>query len=89
MEVGYIILPSAGEAAAVIWEDFPEVKDFAAAAIDRICERIAGGQPKDFQPAAKPGPYPVLEAFKRRKAEQYLDPTRLGAVRGEDKEVAR
>ena len=89
LEVGYIILPSAGEAAAVIWEDFPEVKDFAAAAIDRICERIASGQPKDFQPAAKPGPYPVLEAFKRRKTEQYLDPTRLGAVRGEDQEAAR
>ena len=89
LEVGYIILPSAGEAAAVIWEDFDEVKDFAAAAIDRICERISGGQPKDFQPAAKPGPYPVLEAFKRRKADQYLDPTRLGAVRGEDQEAAR
>jgi hypothetical protein len=89
LEVGYIILPSAGEAAAVIWEDFAEVKDFAAAAIDRICERIASGQPKDFQPAAKPGPYPVLEAFKRRKAEQYLDPTRLGAVRGEDQEATR
>lgn len=89
LEVGYIILPSAGEAAAVIWEDFDEVKDFAAGAIDRICERIAGGQPKDFQPAAKPGPYPVLEAFKRRKADQYLDVTRLGATRADETEAAR
>lgn len=88
LEVGYIILPSADEAQAVIWEDFDEVRDFAAAAIDRVCERIAGGQPKDFQPAPKPAPYPVLEAFKSRKAEQYLDTTRLGAVR-DQKEASR
>jgi hypothetical protein len=88
LEVGYIILPSADEAQAVIWEDFDEVKDFAAAAIDRVCERISGGQPKDFQPATKPAPYPVLEAFKGRKAAQYLDPTRLGAIR-EPKEASR
>ncbi len=88
LEVGYIILPSADEAQAVIWEDFDEVKDFAAAAIDRICERISCGQPKDFQPAPKPAPYPVLEAFKSRKAEQYLDPTRLGAIR-DQKEGSR
>lgn len=82
LEVGYIILPSVEAAQAVIWEGFDEIKEFAAAAIDRVCERIAGGQPKDFQPAAKPGPYPVLAAFKGRKVEQYLDPTRLGVVRG-------
>jgi len=88
LEVGYIILPSADEAQAVIWEDFDEVRDFAAAAIDRVCERIAGGQPKDFQPAPKPAPYPVLEAFKGRKAAQYLDLTRLGAIR-DPKEASR
>ena len=88
LEVGYIILPSADEAEAVIWKDFDEVRDFAAAAIDRVCERISGGQPKDFQPAPKPAHYPVLEAFKSRKAEQYLDPTRLGAIR-DQKEASR
>ena len=64
------------------------MREFAAAAIDRVCERIAGGQPKDFQPAPKPAPYPVLEAFKSRKAEQFLDLTRLGAIR-DQKEASR
>jgi hypothetical protein len=63
------------------------VKAFADQAIDRICQRIAGGQPNDFQPAAKPADYPVLTAYKGRKAEQYMDTTRLGVVR--EKEAQR
>ena len=60
-----------------------------------ILETLAGsslgiarkGFPKPT-PAPKPAPYPVLEAFKGRKAEQYLDPTRLGAIR-DQKEASR
>ncbi len=84
LQVGYIVLPAAGEAEALVWEDYEEVKPFADTAIDRICERIARGQPKDFQPAPKPAPYPVLEAFKGRKSELFMETKRLGAVRGKE-----
>jgi hypothetical protein len=60
------------------------VKPFADTAIDCICERITRGQPKDFQPAPKPAPYPVLEAFKGRKSELFMETKRLGAVRGKE-----
>ena len=89
LEVGYIILPSAGESQAAIWADFEQIKDHAAAAIDLICRRIAQGGPADFQPAAKPAPYPILPAFRRRKPDQVLDPTRLGVVGPADQEDAR
>ena len=81
LQVGYIVLPATGQAEALVWENYEEVKAHADAAIDRICERIAKIQPKHFQPAPKPARYPVLEAYKGRKPELYMDIRRLGDIR--------
>jgi hypothetical protein len=66
----------------------PRPKKFDGRANPAPAAAAPRGAPRAEKPAPKPAPYPVLEAFKGRKAAQYLDLTRLGAIR-DQKEDSR
>lgn len=85
LEVGYIILPSDGEAVAEIWPDYAaKMAEHATQAIDTAVRKILEENPENFTPVASGVKYPVLEAFSRRRAADYMDLTLLGTVRQEE-----
>jgi ATP-dependent helicase/nuclease subunit B len=79
LEIGYIVLPSEGEAASCIWENYEQVEAYANAAIALIIERILKASPEFFK-FERNGAYPVFPNFSKRKPASYMDEAKLGTA---------
>ena len=79
LEIGYIVLPSEGEAKSCIWENYEQVEAYANTAIALIVDRILKASPELFK-FERNGAYPVFPNFSKRKPESYMDVAKLGTA---------
>jgi ATP-dependent helicase/nuclease subunit B len=82
LEIGYLCLSGEANPEVVqVWRDFAGTYRAAARACMReIAGVLARGAPEDFQPAAQPAQYPVLEHLAGRRLETVLNLETLGAT---------
>jgi hypothetical protein len=82
LEIGYLCLSGEANPEVVrVWTGFAATYRTAARAwMAKIAGLLAQGGPENFQPAAEPAQYPVLEHLAGRRPELVLNLATLGAT---------
>ena len=82
LEIGYLCLSGEANPEVVrVWTGFAAAYRTAArACMAKIAGLLAQGGPENFQPAAEPAQYPVLEHLAGRRTELVLNLATLGAT---------